>query len=67
MLKTMRLSDLRSKLEACRDALVFSGGVIFFLCICAVTLAGFHNRDLSIHGSAQSVSMMDGAGPRSNP
>ena len=66
MLKAMRLSDMRSKLEACRDALVFSGGVIFFLCICAVTLAGFHNRDLSIHGSAQSVSAMDGAAPRSS-
>lgn len=66
MLKAMRLSDMRPKLEAWRDVLVLAGGVIFLLCICAVTLAGFHNRDLSIHGSAQSVSAMDGAAPRSN-
>ena len=66
MFNAMRLSDLRSKLEAWRDALVLAGGVIFFLCICAVALAGFHNRDLSIHGSAQSVSAMDGAAPRSS-
>jgi hypothetical protein len=62
----MRLSDLRSKSETWRDALIFASGVIFFVCICAVTLVGLHNRDLSIRGTARSVSMMDGAAPGSS-
>jgi hypothetical protein len=64
MLKAPRLSDLQPKPEKWSDALALSGGVIFVVCICAVALVGFHNRDHSIRGTALSVS--SGATPHTS-
>ncbi len=66
MLKAPRLSDPQSKPETWGDTVVLAGGAIFFLCICAVALVGFHNRDLPIRGNALSVSTTGGATPRSS-
>ena len=60
MLKPPSLSDLQLKPERWSDALVLSGGVIFVVCICAVALVGFHNRDHSIRGTGLSVSTTGG-------
>jgi len=64
MLKAPRLSDLQPKPERWSDALALSGGVIFFVGICAIALVGFHNRDHSIRRTALSVS--GGATPHSS-
>jgi len=61
MLTATRVSDVQSKLETWRDALVLAGGVIFFVGICAVALVGFHKRDHSVRGPALSVSTTGGA------
>jgi len=65
MSKPPSLSDLQLKPERWSDALVLSGGVIFVICICAVALVGFHNRDHSIRGAGLSVSATGGATPDS--
>lgn len=67
MLKALRLGDLLSRLETRSDALVLAGGAMFFICISAVALVGFHDRDLSIRGSVPSVSATSGTTPHSNP
>jgi hypothetical protein len=66
MLKAQRLRHLQSKPERWSDARVLAGGVIFFVCISAVALVGFHNRDHSIHGPALPLSTTDGATPHSS-
>jgi hypothetical protein len=61
MLKVPSLSDFQSRSELLRDALVFAGGVIFFVFIGAIVLFGFDHRGHSIDRASSAVSMTIGA------
>lgn len=67
MLNAPRLSDLQSRMEAWRDAVILTGGVIAIVAICASVLVGFHARRHSIHATAPSVSDAGSATPHSGP